>query len=583
MMRSIRGAIDLGSIMVGVIVIAIFAGIISVSVFAVIPWSQDEAAKQNLMSVADAEAVARTGFADGAPAAYLNSAGLDGAELLDADPDANLVVGTDATGSCWVALSRSGSGDPFFASSKHPKPVGYDTQNECVDVPALFATLHDPNPPVPLVASYADVTFDRSGGGSVAPTVTGPAGAKTFTSTDLPDGVNLNPTTGEITGPPAWRFNAKKVAVGGMHTCAITLTGTVKCWGYNLFGQLGSGITSYMEPLPVDVVGLTDVKDIYLGGMTTCALTSTNGLKCWGLNSDGAVGDGTRINRDLPTDVIGLTSGVKTASFSDSHICAVTTAGALFCWGNGDYGQIGNDDTRRSVTPTPVHNLGSGVSSVAVGGTQSCAVTDAGAALCWGAGNSGQLGDGTTWGRLEPNPVLGLSSGVAEIRAGANFTCARMDTGTVKCWGNNVYGALGDGTTDNKYAPTDVPGLANVASLAGTGASMCAVTTGKDLYCWGGNDIGQVGTGSADASVLTPTLISSNVTTASIGSQHNCAAIDTELECWGAGTIGQLGTQPYADHLAPVDVYRAGFDQTATVTVKSGGQTVQATLRLKLS
>ena len=211
----------------------------------------------------------------------------------------------------------------------------------------------------------------------------------------------------------------------------------------------------------------TTAAAVAAGSHHTCALTTGGGVKCWGRNYAGQLGDGTTTDRTMPVDVVGLTSGVAAVAAGYQHTCAVTTAGGLKCWAGNVYGELGDGTTTRRATPVDVVGLTSGVVAVAAGGYHTCALTTAGGVKCWGLNSSGQLGDGTTTDRTTPVDVSGLTSGVAAVAAGYYHTCALTTAGGLKCWGWNVYGQLGDGTTTNRTAPVDVVGLTSgVAAVA---------------------------------------------------------------------------------------------------------------------
>ncbi len=154
-------------------------------------------------------------------------------------------------------------------------------------------------------------------------------------------------------------LQVNKLAAGTYHTCAVTTAGGLKCWGYDAQGQLGNDAALTSQPTPVDVQGLTSgVASVAAGGNHTCAVTTTGGLKCWGSDGLGQLGNDTALtNQPTPVDVLGLTSGVASVAAGTLHTCAVTTSGGLKCWGYDDYGQLGNDAALTN-QPTPVDVLG---------------------------------------------------------------------------------------------------------------------------------------------------------------------------------------------------------------------------------
>jgi hypothetical protein len=222
----------------------------------------------------------------------------------------------------------------------------------------------------------------------------------------------------------------------------------VKCWGDNAYGQLGDNSTT-QRLTPVDVSGLASgVVAITAGYSHTCALTTAGGVKCWGLNFAGQLGDNSATNRLTPVDVSGLASGVAAIAASYSHTCAVTTVGGVKCWGADNLGQLGDGATDGDrilrTTPVEVSGLASRVAAIATGGFHTCALTTAGGVKCWGDS------------QLTPIDVPGLESGVSAITAGFNHTCVLTTANGMKCWGNNDYGQLGDGTAGIRPFPAPV-------------------------------------------------------------------------------------------------------------------------------
>ena len=182
--------------------------------------------------------------------------------------------------------------------------------------------------------------------------------------------------------------------------------GGVKCWGWNQLGQLGNG-TTISRATPVDVSGLrSGVRGISAGYMFTCALTGAGGVKCWGDNSNGKLGDGTKITRLTPVDVIGLNTGGQAISVGAWHTCVMMAQAKVKCWGSNGYGELGDGTRLDRRTPVETVGLSTAVRGVSVGGGHSCAVLADGAVQCWGWNQYGQLGDGTTTDRLTPTRVI---------------------------------------------------------------------------------------------------------------------------------------------------------------------------------
>ena len=348
------------------------------------------------------------------------------------------------------------------------------------------------------------------------------------------------------------------LAAGRTHTCALNSGGAAQCWGRNDQGQLGDTTTTEQHA-PVGVAGLgAGVDEITTGAEHSCALTAADGIKCWGDNVYGQVGDGTTIGRTSPVDVSGLTSGIVLISAGFWHTCAVTDTGGVKCWGRNQYGQLGDGTQTDRSLPVNVVGLGSGVMGLSSGQTQTCALTVTGGVKCWGLNSSGQLGDGTQTDRLVPVDVVGLASGVAALAANGSFSCALTDGGGVKCWGANNVGNLGDGTTTNRLAPVDTAGLASgVSGLAAGGAHACALTVGGGMKCWGYNGTGQLGDGTT-TNRSTPVDVSgmtSGVSVITGGGDHTCALVTTgEVKCWGYNVRGQLGDGTTTNQSTPTPV-----------------------------
>lgn len=339
-------------------------------------------------------------------------------------------------------------------------------------------------------------------------------------------------------------LEATRIAAGRDHTCALTPAGGVKCWGDNSNGQLGNNsITRSLTPVAVSGLA-SGVASVSLGVAHTCALLTSGGVRCWGNNSYGQLGTGDTVGTRVPADVLGLTSGVASVAVGDYSTCAVTSAGGAKCWGYNYEGGLGDGTLTPRSSPVNVSGLSAGVQSIAVAGSHTCAVTTDGGAKCWGYNGSGQVGDGTTTiMRLTPVAVSGLSSGVQAVVARGSQTCALTSSG-VKCWG--ASNSLGDGTYNPRSTPVSVVGLGSgVQHLSVGGSHACAVTGGGAVVCWGGNSNGQLGDGTGDTRTSpTPVIgLSSGVSTVTAGADYSCAVTSSGAAlCWGRNPSGQLGT-----------------------------------------
>jgi alpha-tubulin suppressor-like RCC1 family protein len=357
----------------------------------------------------------------------------------------------------------------------------------------------------------------------------------------------------EINAPSRLLTDVVDVKAGERHTCALTSAGGVKCWGFNHDGQLGDGQESDRSA-PVAVTGLTNgVKAITAGWRHSCAITSMGGIQCWGNNHDGQIGDGSELDRRTPQDVVGLLTRVTAIAAGERHTCAVTTAGGVKCWGNNHDGELGDGTKKDRVTPVDVTGLTNGVTALAAGWRHTCALTTAGGVKCWGNNHDGQLGNGTFNDSSSPGDVAGLTSGVTAIGARWRHTCALTSAGGVKCWGGNHHGELGDGTRIDRNTPVDVVGLTGgVKAISNGWRHNCALMGSGGLKCWGSNHDGQLGdgTGIDRKDPVDVTRFTGGVTAITAGGQHTCALAKGIVTCWGENEDGQLGDGSYKSTLA---------------------------------
>ncbi len=377
------------------------------------------------------------------------------------------------------------------------------------------------------------------------------------------------------------------IVAAGTHTCSL-VDGAVHCWGNNYYGQVGSGDVTEDYSINAETVDLGErAIDVAAGYDHTCAATESGKIYCWGRNKFGQLGAETRRSfSSLPVEVEGLT-GVVAVGAGDHHSCAILENGGLRCWGANSSGTLGNGKTlpiRVGEIDYEVQKVGGLRDVVQVDGswTRTCALTGVGEVYCWGQNANGQLGDGTHFDQLRPAQVMGLPAPATAIAVGGGHTCALIEDGRMFCWGSNHYGELGDGTSsldiepDGSYvvSPQEVLGIDGDVKLisASSQGHTCAVTSSETVYCWGFNENGQVGAIESSRCVtircqLSPIIVEhvpdvGTLIALSAGSSHTCALFsDGTGTCWGANSLGQLGDGTDIDSLEPVTVLEAALEE----------------------
>lgn len=397
---------------------------------------------------------------------------------------------------------------------------------------------------------------------------------------------------------------------GGFHSCALRQTGQVLCWGYNAFGELGTGTTGSALTTPQNVIGISDAVQLSVGANHACVVRRGGKIACWGQGGSGRLGNGLSSDASTPVEVAPGQAGVFYAVSVEAgadHTCAVSVGGAVACWGSNLYGALGDGTNSSRKTPVTVGGL-SGVVAVSSGEQFTCATTAAGGAACWGSNSSGQLGDGLSASRKSPYVLPSITTAV-DVSAGRNGACALLTDDSVSCWGGNYLGYLGDGTADDRGLPTAVVGLSaygrcgacddsNVctddvchptlgcqhspaaaglpcgagsacdgANACGTGLSphhritagqrhVCVIDDAGAVSCWGRNSAGQLGIGSLiDAYAPTPVGLPAAAISITSSRVHTCALLqDGTVQCWGENGQKQLGDGTTDDALAPIAV-----------------------------
>jgi alpha-tubulin suppressor-like RCC1 family protein/acyl-[acyl carrier protein]--UDP-N-acetylglucosamine O-acyltransferase len=315
--------------------------------------------------------------------------------------------------------------------------------------------------------------------------------------------------------------DVKTLSAGYRHTCALLNTGAVKCWGANAEGELGIGnILSTTVPGAEVNLGGTAIQ-IASGSYHTCALMNNGSVRCFGWSGYGQLGYGNTNSigdNELPIVAGDVNLGEPALQIAAgvNHTCAVLASKKVKCWGFNNVGQLGVGHTTTLYAPADAVNLGGDAVQVVAGLAHSCALLTTGRVKCWGANAEGELGYGNTTGLLVPGDEINLGENATQLTAGAYHTCALMVSGAIRCWGWNAYGQLGYGNQSN-IGDDEVPsaaGIVNVGSIAteiAAGANhTCALLSSKAVRCWGLNNNGQLGYGNT-------INIGDNETPASVG------------------------------------------------------------------
>lgn len=318
-----------------------------------------------------------------------------------------------------------------------------------------------------------------------------------------------------------------QVTAGYSHSCGIASDNLAYCWGGGSEGQLGRNSTASSQvPVAVDTSGVLSGKTIkYIAAAlltyTTCAIASDDNAYCWGAGGNGQLGNNSSSNSLVPVAVStsGVLSGktIKKIASGGGHTCAIASDDNAYCWGYGGDGALGQGSTSNSLVPVAVSTSGvlSGktIKQIDLGGIFTCAVASDNLAYCWGAGGSGQLGNGGTSSNV---PVAVTASGVlsgktiTKINSGSGGACVLSSDGLTYCWGNNFTGQLGDGTNNNSTVPVAVitSGALSgktVQDIAIGGHSLSIASNGQ-IYGWGYNGDGRLGnnsTANSNVPVLT--------------------------------------------------------------------------------
>ena len=377
-----------------------------------------------------------------------------------------------------------------------------------------------------------------------------------------PDGGTFNPDD----------HFAVDVACGGEHTCALTRSGKVVCWGYNHVGQLGGSQYQYE-----DWEKITPLSDgaisVSAGSWNTCAIMEDGRLLCWGYNLYHQLGgDFSGYEGDEPVEVMYLDSAAIDVSMGDSHICAVLVDGSVSCWGKNNHGEVGDgvdlslcEEAFDCLVPwaTTVEGVSDAI-GIGAGAGSTCVVESDGSVKCWGRWN------GTDQPTSSPLEIAGLTASAESVKQ-LDYVCTLLLDGNLMCWGLNDFGELGNGTQDMSWTPVEVKNLDGKAvDMAVGGSHACALLDDGRVQCWGRNRYGTLGIGELTDLSLVPVDVvglESEVVSIDAGGLHTCAVIDDgSIQCWGLGSYCQLGNdldpqdcEEWDDCLFPTPVDVVGF------------------------
>lgn len=350
------------------------------------------------------------------------------------------------------------------------------------------------------------------------------------------------------------------LSAGGTHACAIVGGGRIRCWGSNQYGQLGNGSTTN-SATPVVVSGITDAVAVSAGGSHTCALLSSGQVRCWGLNATGQLGNGTLVQSNVPASVSGISTALEIAAGGE-HSCAILADTTARCWGRNAERQLGNQgSTTATSVPVAVRAPGaptalSGLATIAAGARHSCATLTGGGARCWGNNQYGQLGNGTTTA-VTGIATVALASGElgSRVSGGADHSCVLLTSMRARCWGRNANGQLGSGST---AALSSIPAIVRwrwisilapiieevftASQIEAGDAHTCLLHYAGSQICAGNNTNGQLGLGSAGVASLYTVSVRTGVAVVSSGTGFTCAKLTTgEIQCYGTNASGQTG------------------------------------------
>jgi len=365
------------------------------------------------------------------------------------------------------------------------------------------------------------------------------------------------------------------VSAGAYHTCGIKLDGSLWCWGRNANGQLGTGAAGADQSTPQAVAVGTQWAAIGAGAVHTCGVKTNGTLWCWGYNDGGQLGINSTTQSDAPTQETTLATTWTTVVAQRWHTCALTSVHTLYCWGtnNGDdmLGTGGVD----SLEPIMV-GADADWNGVAVGDKNGCATKSTGTLWCWGNNSWGQLGNGTFTASSTPVQAGTDIDWLPQLGGGQHLACALKANGTARCFGDNLYGTIGNGTNQRSAVPESVGAVATWTSVKSrmNNDGACGVRSDGTLWCWGQNSTGMIGDGSATSRKVfaQENTLATDWSSVAPGTYHTCAnTTGNTIYCWGTGTQGQLGNGLMTSSSTPTQVSGGAIYASGEGKLAAGG------------
>lgn len=343
-------------------------------------------------------------------------------------------------------------------------------------------------------------------------------------------------------------------SAGGRHTCTLDAAGDIWCAGWNVLGQVGNGLQGVEVLYPIKVQASVKFTSVSAGDRHTCAIDTEQKAWCWGSNQLGQLGNGSgAFFSSVPTPVAGGYNFVDIEA-GTLTTCGVTAEGRAYCWGYGGYGNLGNGSLSYTEPLPQLVNSPLNFKSVSLGIYHGCALDAAEQASCWGYNIDGLLGTGTSDNIQEiPGPVSGGHT-FKSLALGELFSCGLTGSQQAFCWGNNSKGQLGNGSSDRALLPTPVSGNLSLKALAGGGGHACALDLSGQAHCWGSNEYKELGNLSAGIFSTLPLAVDGGLSfrTLESGLRHTCAeSPELELYCWGQNLNGAFGDGGLSDGSSP--------------------------------